>query len=204
MSLTAAAEACASSGGEGGAAVRVGKATSTTLAMGVANRTELDASLISACASAWKPLRALTRGMPGGVGVGPLAALLGATPSPTDAVRLACKAVAHAARIIDADARVLTELGAHGGPAFLQYAATHCPVCFRLRVHISPAACAHQRARHCCAGHGARTAQQRLLPHPRSCGGPGGVHGGACGAFADQASAPAFACADVALRVLHT
>ena len=94
ISLTSAAEACAGSGGEGGAA-RHGKATSTTLAMGVSYRTDLDASLVSACASAWKALRAMTRSMPGGVGTGPLAALLASTPMPLDAVRLACKAVAH-------------------------------------------------------------------------------------------------------------
>ena len=131
MSLTSAAEACAGSGGEGGTAARLGKATtSTAAAMGVANRTELDAALVSAAASAWKALRSLTRGVPGGAGAGPLAALLSTVPTPYDAVRLACKAVAHAARDIDSDARALVELGAHGGPAFLQYVATHCAVRF--------------------------------------------------------------------------
>ena len=178
LSLTSAAEACAGSGGEGGTA-RPGKQTSTTNAMGASYRSELDASLVSACASAWKALHAMTRGLPGGVGVGPLASLLAATPTPLDAARLACKAVAHAARDTDVGARKLPELGAHGGPAFLKYAAANCPVRFPLWLPQAPLTI----PRHCRAGCGARTAPQRLLPDPRSCGGSGGFHGGPRGAY---------------------
>ena len=178
MALTAAAEACAG-GGEDGATIRLGKATSTTTAMGATYRVELDSLLVSAAASAWKAARALARGAPGGAGGGPLAALLCAAAAPLDAVRLACQAVARAARVIDAEARALVELGANGGPAFLEYVATHGPV--RLRRALLCYGAGADHIMHSRAGRGARAAQQwRLRLH--CCGRrPSCFHGGSRG-----------------------
>lgn len=167
MSLASAAEACAG-GGDGGATIRPGKATSATTAMGASNRVELDSLLVSSAASAWKAARALARGAGGGAGGGPLAALLCAASSPLDAVRLACQAVARAARVVDAEARALVELGANGGPAFLDYVATHasvrpaCTLHFRIARTdpLTPPSC-----RMWCAGSAAAAAAP--TPRPR-------------------------------------
>ena len=186
MSLASAAEACAG-GGDGGATIRPGKATSATTAMGATNRVELDSLLVSSAASAWKVARSLARGAGGCAGGGPLAVLLCAASSPLDAVRLACQAVARAARVVDAEARALVELGANGGPAFLDYVASHASVRPACTLHSSSGTA---RSPHRRAGCGARAAQQRRLPQHRRRSRPSRLHGCSRGEFALHSAEP--------------